>query len=249
MEQRNGIRCVERVRGSHLNQGKHAHQKLEIIASSSSSIDIAKLISYFTFDFMADFSFGGGFELLRDSDSSGLLKVLDRFAVQSSVVCQIPWAAFFLDQVLPIGEDVNKFRRFAAEAAIQRAQAGASSKDLWYHLMDEAGLEKVKPPLANVIVDGSLTMVAGSDTTVSALSSLFYFLLSDPGCYRRLMEEVDTAYPAGTDPFDVSKHHELEFMKACINETLRLQPPLATNGSRQIPAHSNGRSVAGWRVT
>jgi len=81
---------------------------------------------------------------------------------------------------------------------------------------DEAGFEKVRPSLASVVADGALAIVAGADTTVSALSSLFYFLLSNPNHYKKLQEEVDAVYPPGSDPLDVSKHNELKYMNACM---------------------------------
>jgi hypothetical protein len=36
--------------------------------------------------------------------------------------------------------------------------------------MDEAGMEKQKPTLAEVVADGMLSIIAGSDTTSIAIS-------------------------------------------------------------------------------
>ncbi|KAI9572920.1 high nitrogen upregulated cytochrome P450 monooxygenase 2 [Boletus coccyginus] len=43
-------------------------------------VDIASWIGYFTFDFMGDMAFGGGFELMRDGDSEQLLPKMSRYA-------------------------------------------------------------------------------------------------------------------------------------------------------------------------
>ena len=45
-----------------------------------------------------------------------------------------------------------------------------------------------------------MAIVAGADTTASALTSLFACLLSRPDAYARLQEEVDMLYPRGVDP-------------------------------------------------
>src|ERR1700761_4137468 len=82
---------------------------------------------------------------------------------------------------------------------------------------DEAGLEKEKPPLETVAADGIVAIVAASDTTASTLSSLVWFLLSKPECYRRVQQELDSVITDGDDSFDVNKHQELQFLSACMS--------------------------------
>lgn len=63
---------------------------------------------------------------------------------------------------------------------------------------------------------GALAILAGADTTASALASLFYFLLCNPDCYARVQRELDSVYPGGADPMDTSKHPELIYLTACL---------------------------------
>lgn len=70
--------------------------------------------------------------------------------------------------------------------------------------------------LTRVYLLGTLTIIAGADTTSSAMASLFWFLLTHPECYRRLRAEVDTVYPPGENALDVSKHEELKYLTAVM---------------------------------
>lgn len=82
--------------------------------------------------------------------------------------------------------------------------------------VDEGGHEKETPSVPNAIADGLIGIVAGSDTTASTMSSLFYFLLINPKYYANLQAEVDRVFPQGENALDVSKHGNLPFLSACL---------------------------------
>ncbi|KAF7330387.1 Cytochrome P450 [Mycena venus] len=225
---------------------KRGNQLLDCIADlpDLNRVDLAALISYFSFDFMGDMAFGGGFDLLANEvERTNIWPIIEKFAVAASIYSHVPWAAATL-RLIPLPAR-DRLRNFGADNAYRRSKSTTTTKDLWYHLMDEAALEKQKPPLGDVIADGALAVVAGADTTASALASLFYFLLSHPEYYKQLQEEVDAHFPLGSDPLDTSSHAEMKFLNACINEALRLHPPVPTNGPRQVPAGSQGKIIAG----
>ncbi|KAJ7481150.1 cytochrome P450 [Mycena galericulata] len=212
---------------------------------SGSTIDISKWFSYFTFDVMGDMAFGGGFEMLRDGrDKEGFCTIIEDGARSIAVVSHIPWIVPTLHNIPGATRGIKELRKFGAACATNRIKTGSKVKDLWYHLTDEAGMEKEKPTFGEVVADGVLSIVAGSDTTSSALSSFVWFILSNPDVYRRVQAEVDVVYQTGDTLLDSSRHAELKFLTACLNETLRLQPPVLTNGTRQV-TRGGGKLVAG----
>jgi len=52
-------------------------------------------------------------------------------------------------------------------------------------------------------------------------------------------------FPRGENALDVSKHPGLPFLSACVNETLRLHPPVPTNGPREVLQGRGGKVIAG----
>jgi cytochrome P450 len=55
----------------------------------------------------------------------------------------------------------------------------------------------VNPPFDQIIADGALAVIAGSDTTSTVLGNVFYNILANPEVYARLREEIDTYFPPG----------------------------------------------------
>lgn len=72
--------------------------------------------------------------------------------------------------------------------------------------------------MAAATADGMLAIIAGSDTSATALSHVFYFMLRNPDCMKRLQKEIDETFPdAHTDDlFDYSKHADMPYLNACM---------------------------------
>ncbi|KAJ7681758.1 hypothetical protein B0H17DRAFT_1205569 [Mycena rosella] len=170
-------------------------------------------------DVMGDLAFGRGFEMLEDSeDVAGVKDQIALFMVSVLLAGQIPWIVPTLQLLPQVGRIIQEFNEFGQGLAIQRIEKGGSGvKNLWYHLADKAGLKKVQPTLANSAADRVIAIVAASDTTASALSSLVWFLLSSPEYYRHVQLDLDTVFVDRDDPLDVSKHAQLRFLSACMS--------------------------------
>ena len=72
------------------------------------------------------------------------------------------------------------------------------------------------PPERHLLDDGTLAMVAGSDTSSSAITSVFHCLLSHPEAYAALQEEVDRFYPQGEDVCNTANHREMHYLTAVM---------------------------------
>ncbi|KAF7303625.1 hypothetical protein MIND_00591800 [Mycena indigotica] len=209
--------------------------RLDEFAKSGQKVDIAAWFTYLTSDFMGDMAFGGGFEMMRDAGDKDGVYAANKLGVKlSTIIAQVPW----LWPTINLVPTVQRFRVFARQRTKARMAAGPKShRDLWYHLMDEDGYEKVKPTLAEVVSDSALTIVAGSDTSSMALSSFVWCMISNPDIYARAQAEVDVAYPDLDSIITHSKKHgELKFLTACLQEVLRLFPPVPSAGPRRVPA-------------
>lgn len=77
-------------------------------------------------------------------------------------------------------------------------------------------------------------MIAGTETTASALSGILYFLLTHPEYEAKLREEIK-AHFTSFDELNFNKLAHLTYTNAVIQEGLRLYPPVPIAFPRRSP--------------
>ncbi|KAI0265868.1 high nitrogen upregulated cytochrome P450 monooxygenase 2 [Gloeopeniophorella convolvens] len=207
----------------------------------TAALDINTWLGYFTVDFMGDMAFGGAFEFMADrADKQGIWRMLSNGLAIIMAFGHISW---FIPVINFINGGAGPLTKFGAAQVHRRLRMGSKRKDIFYYLSGEDQTETDRPPLKKVAQQGLLAMIAGSDTTSTAMTALFYYLLQNPTAYARLQEEVDAAFPHGDEPLDVSRLNGLEWLGACINEALRLQPPVPDGSQRTITRGTGPRRL------
>ncbi|KAF8270117.1 high nitrogen upregulated cytochrome P450 monooxygenase 2 [Lactarius quietus] len=208
-------------------------------------VDMTLWLKYFSTDFMGDMAFGGGFELMKDGrDIDGIWTLLESNLCLSSIVCHVPWVKPLLFAIVRQKSSFRRAPEFCEERALERLRMGANRKDLFYYLSGEELPETERPSHDQISRNGELAIIAGSDTTSSVLTAALYYLLLNPVAYERLQAEVDGAFPSGEEPLDVAKLVQMEWLNGCINEALRLQPPVPS-GSQRSTGKGKGTKVLG----
>lgn len=67
------------------------------------------------------------------------------------------------------------------------------------------------------------------------MTCLFYFLATHPRVHKKLQEEVDALYDSVDNQVDEAALGKLPYLQACIDEALRLYPPVPSGLQRQTP--------------
>ncbi len=121
----------------------------------------------------------------------------------------------------------------AAIAAARQAGPGQGRDvvSLLVHATDEEGEERSFTD-EEVREDAYVLLLAGHDTTASALAWAFLSLLRHPEALRRLEAEVEEVI--GQAPLRVEDVERLPYARAVFAETLRLMPPIHFIGRRAI---------------
>ncbi|KAF8153753.1 cytochrome P450 monooxygenase pc-1 [Crassisporium funariophilum] len=129
--------------------------------------------------------------------------------------------------VEPIVKDaLEKHRRSPKKEKNAEVADGESLLDLLVGVTSDPKV--LKDEIINI-------MVAGRDTTASALTFIFYFLSIYPAVAKRLREEI-IAKVGHTRRPDYDDIRDMKYLRAVINETLRLYPIVPFNIRESIKA-------------
>ena len=94
-------------------------------------------------------------------------------------------------------------------------------------------------------MNASVLVVAGSETTATTLTAVLFFLLTNKKAHERLVAEVRNAFE-NEDEITIASVNKLEYLLACLNETMRILPAVPFGLPRVVP--KGGRIMNGKLV-
>ncbi|GAB1312156.1 Cytochrome P450 alkane hydroxylase [Madurella fahalii] len=207
---------------------RHIGNLLAAIPADGATFDIQNLLLDMTMDSSTDFLLGYSTSSLTtpSPDARKFVEDFEYAGRESAKKARLGPVLYHLPH-RELKEAVRRLREYvrfyitkAAAAAAQKD--GAKERD--YVFLDE--LLKLNPP-EDYTVDQILSiLIAGRDTTATAITAAFYFLARDPAAVEKLREEVcGVAEPHPT----WEQLKQLKYLNNVIKEALRLFPPVSTN--------------------
>ncbi|ETS78855.1 hypothetical protein PFICI_08708 [Pestalotiopsis fici W106-1] len=186
--------------------------------------------SYLSFDIIGLLSFGYAMNLQSDPENQFLADQLTRGNHRMNIFMQIPVIPRFKLQ-----RYFNLFFKAERERTAQligtmihtrMAQETHARRD-WYSFLADS----LKPESDGSIRMGDLWLeafffiIAGGDTTSTAMSATLFYLARNPDCYRKLSREIRTTFETA-DGIQGAKVTNCRYLRACIDEALRMSPPI-----------------------
>lgn len=199
--------------------------------------DVSKWFNFYSFDVMGDLAFGENFDMLSSGQEHGFMKLIHKHMVAVGYFSHLIWT-FPLFRALPVlNREGMEFQDWLVKKVQHREKSNPNVPDVFSWLLsDFRSLEKPsRQDRLNLQADMQLIAVAGSDTTATTLSCLFFLLATDKPACVKLQEEIDIVFPKPAQ-LDVSKLSKMTYLQACINETLRLFPPVPSGLQRMTPS-------------
>lgn len=118
---------------------------------------------------------------------------------------------------------------------LERYRQGEKLDDFFQALMEDKNGRAQNLEWGEIVAEINIMMNAGSVTTAIALTNVLYQLILHPEILAKLRKEIDAALlpEEVVAPYDKVKH--LPYLRACLDESLRLWPPTPHGLPRKTP--------------
>ncbi|KAK7927301.1 cytochrome p450 [Apiospora marii] len=206
------------------------------------ALNMREWLNWTTFDIIGDLGFGSSFGCLEHSDDHPWVRSITRTVKVGSYIQAIyelggiQLVTWIVDSGIWASRSEHK-RQVNGKLA-QRVQLDAQRPDLIEGLLTKQS----DLSFDQISAAASTLIVAGSETTATLLSGALFLLAKNRGILAILTEEVRSTFQRDGE-ITLSSVSCLSYMLACLNECLRMYPPVAIGLPRVVP--KGGAAVAG----
>jgi cytochrome P450 len=222
----------------------------------SKLLNMADWVNYLVFDILGDLCFGKSFDMKEpESDLRFVPHLMTEFLVFMHPIAYSPFAGLWawlkprgLDSLLAIAAPpaLQNWESFVEKCLADRTQVeseitksgnpGAGRKDFFHYLFHAVDPETGKRgfPLQELYGEAESLIIAGSDTTAIIMSAMFFYLAHNPAIQAKLASEILGIFSSTEDIGTGPKLGSCRYLRAVIQEALRMTPPVSAEPSRQV---------------
>ncbi|KAH7372145.1 putative cytochrome P450 monooxygenase [Cadophora sp. MPI-SDFR-AT-0126] len=118
---------------------------------------------------------------------------------------------------------------------LKRYEAGEKLDDFFQALMEDKNGSPNNLEWGEIVAEVGIMMNAGSATTAIAMANVMFQLLKNPTVMEKLRAEVDSVLDDHEVVASYDKIKHLPYLRACLDESLRLFPPTSHGLTRAVP--------------
>ncbi|RDW64518.1 cytochrome P450 [Aspergillus mulundensis] len=201
--------------------------------------NIAAWSDYLTLNIINNLCYGKAFGLLREETHRYIPNIISCCFFQPKI------AKYKLNHIFlsTISSQIQQFGGWIKQQADARkaAFAGTTSstspaRDFFAHLSSPqpGNATQSAPTRKEIWVELLQLVIAGADTTAVAISGVFFHLLHTPSALSQTTAEILHTFDSYSDIRPGAKLRSCKFLHACINEALRLSPPVTGLAPRTV---------------
>ncbi|KAK3896878.1 cytochrome P450-like protein [Staphylotrichum tortipilum] len=206
----------------------------------SSPKNMSDWCNWLAMDILGDLCFGKAFHMLDRPDNRYAVDLVG-VAAQRHLLCgTMPILnTLSLDKILfhKISSGRAQYMAYSRTQLAERTSLGDETdrRDFFYHLLRArdpvTGAGFTTPELWG---ESNLLIIAGSDTTSTAMAAALFYLVRHPAKLQRATEEVRKAFENVEEVRHGPALNGCVFLRACVDEAMRLSPSVGGLLPREV---------------
>ncbi|KAK0238637.1 cytochrome P450 [Armillaria nabsnona] len=205
---------------------------VDAISKEKTALSLSHWISLWGIDVMGDMAFSGGFETMSaGKDTEGWMEVLHMGTLFVGVLGQVPWMRDIL-ALAPSPGPILTFQQFAGKKVEETGRKNAGMRQDILGIIQDESSGGPKLSKFQAAADASFIVLAGSDTVSEAMVALMRYLTSHREIQKTLRMELTNAFDGPIEDMDEFTLSKLPYLDACVQEALRMVPPVAAGPPR-----------------
>ncbi|KAK0120157.1 hypothetical protein ONS95_011563 [Cadophora gregata] len=185
-------------------------------------VDMFNNLANVTADVLTTTVFGESWNLTK-TNNTHLKEIFSRQLQKMFVHAQFPILKYLPFVPNPVDPEIQ--RRLNDILAKRRSLDKKDvKKDLLQMLIETREKYPNEYLEGHIKADMTLFMVAGTDTSSVTLTFCLLHLLNNPEKLKKLVAELDEAFPSRDDPITFEKTNNLPYLNAALNESMRVMP-------------------------
>lgn len=223
----------------------------------SASYNMSKEVQFLLSDIMGDVTFSRNWSIQASPDNRHILDLMSLGTSGIHLAGHMPTILTLkLDQICfpNLTKGVQEFFQLSEAQSMWRVAQDSAllpNRDLFAALLDARDPETKKGySQQDLIAEAGILIIAGADTTATATTATIFYLLHNEDAYTRVRAEVDNAFMryqnSNVEAIRIGrKLSGCRFLYSCINEAMRLSPPVGGLLPREVLA--GGLDIDGGR--
>ncbi|KAI1307149.1 cytochrome P450 [Xylaria venustula] len=212
----------------------------------TTSVNMSEKITHLTIDIMGDFVFGYPLNLQMNDTYRFMADTTSSYFF--NIALQLPFLAHLrISNFRQLRKFLRgkRYRDILRRMIKSRLAAGPDAKHNLFFMTDtlrvsdddEVFIEEIRS-------EATFLLSAGSDTMSTCLSALFFYLSRNADCYQKLTMEIRSKFSSSDSITGGRRLSDCSYLRACIDEALRMSPPIAGTLWREQTVESNREAKA-----
>ncbi|KAF5535059.1 cytochrome P450 monooxygenase [Fusarium phyllophilum] len=205
----------------------------------SAAQNMSEWANRLSFDIISDIVFGAEYKTIDIPDYRYVLDCIDGANVRTSVLFQAAELTVGRIDRYVFAKSIkarNRFIPFISSLVKNRLQDHDTKRKDVFSLLSGAKDPDTGEGLSVKALGGESTtlVMAGSDTTSTVIAATLFYLSKYPDAYRRIKSELQQNFPTVDHVRLGPRLSSCRYLRACIDESLRLSPPVGGSPWRRV---------------